>query len=204
MNNKYPPSKKKMGVLFSAVGRKKPGRPSEAPYRSLPKASRPKSGASTFVVYSNLAQTAPPRHTHPAEATADASTQRPHCPTRVLRPPSGRRRPWPGHATIRRTGRSNPPTPDRRTHEVHASAVVAAPWQNLTHKSTNCFGPQLLLISTINVLFGLSRKNLKLEKKNFKNLRGARRRAAAARRCKSLCQDARPQRKPANMGPWSL
>ena len=41
------------------------------------------------------------------------------------------------------------PPPDRRTHEVHASAVMAAPWQNLTHKSTNFVGSEYYCLESI-------------------------------------------------------
>ena len=52
----------------------------------------------------------------------------------------------PGRATrpSAKWGAQSPAPPDRRTHEEHASAVVTAPWQKLTHKSTNFVGPQLL------------------------------------------------------------
>ena len=47
-----------------------------------------------------------------------------------------------GHAPSAERGRLTLPPPDRHTHEEHASVVAAAPWQNLTHKSTNFVGSE--------------------------------------------------------------
>ena len=65
----------------------------------------------------------------------------------VLRPCGG----GPCRATrpSAKRGAQTLPSPDRRTHEVHASAVAAAPWQTLTHKSTNSFGSENCLESLV-------------------------------------------------------
>ena len=93
-------------------------------------------------------------------------------------------------------------------YAVHM-AIYGHMLANLCYKLAVLFGEHTLIISNFNHkctfrTFAEKTKTRKKKLETSKNLRGARKRAAAARRCNSLCQDARPQRKPANMGPWSL